>query len=74
MDGIPPLLAWLIAGWLLAGLFLGVLGGFAFVRRVDGGEQPKSWLYRMTLLVLYPVILLRAALWAMWEVMIGGAR
>jgi hypothetical protein len=72
MDGALEALA----AWLLASIFLGLAGGFKLIRRVESsnGQLPKTWLYWTTLIVLYPVILMRAAIWAMWEIMIGGAR
>ena len=76
MDGALTALQFAIAAWLLAGGFLGLLGGFNFIRRVESskGHEPKTWAYWATLIVLCPIILLRAAIWAMWAVAKDGAR
>jgi hypothetical protein len=65
-----------LAGWLAAAILVGLTGGFDFIRRVDlsNGPERKTPIYWLTLVILYPIILLRAAIWAMWETMKGGAR
>jgi hypothetical protein len=65
-----------LAGWLAAAILVGLTGGFDFIRRVDlsNGRERKTPIYWLTLIILYPIILLRAAIWAMWETMKGGAR
>lgn len=77
MDAVallPTALLYAVAGWCIAGCILGLLGGFETIRRVAAGKQIRTWQTRLTLVLLTPVILLRAALWTAWEVTIGGAR
>ena len=72
--------AWVIialclgAAWLAAGVIRGVAGGFDLIRRVEINKEVKTAKYWVTLLIVYPIILIRAAIWAMWKTMIGGAR
>jgi hypothetical protein len=66
MDDLLTALQFLLAGWVLAGIFLGLLGGFDLIRRTKAGEKQKTAAYWLTLSILYPVILLRAFLWALW--------
>jgi hypothetical protein len=64
-----------VAGaWLVAGVAVGMAGGFDLIRRTELNKEPKTAKYWLTLLIIYPTILVRAAIWAMWETMIGGAR
>ena len=76
MDYLITVLSPLIAGWLAAAILVGLTGGFSFIRRVElsNGQLRKTPIYWLTLIVLYPIILLRAGIWAMWETMKGGAR
>ena len=68
------ILALIGGAWLAAGMAVGTSGGFDLIRRIDLNKEPKTAKYWVTLLVIYPTILVRAALWAMWETVIGGAR
>jgi hypothetical protein len=73
MDGW--LIIALIGGaWLAAGVALGTAGGFDLIQRIDLNKEPKTAKYRFTLLIIYPTILVRAALRAMLETLTGGAR
>jgi hypothetical protein len=67
MDGTLTVLQLLLAAWIIAGLLLGSLGGFEFVRRASKGEEKKTTAYRVAWLVLYPIILLRAFVLAIWH-------
>jgi hypothetical protein len=62
------------AAWLVAGAVGGMAGGFELIRRIELNKEAKTAKYWVTLLVVYPIILIRAAIWAMRETMIGGAR
>ncbi len=76
MDYLITVVSPFLAGWLAAAIVVGLTGGFNFIRRVElsNGREPKTPIYWLTLVILYPIILLRAAIWAMWETMKGGAR
>ncbi len=58
MEGALVVLSYALAAWTLAGAFLGLLGGFNFIRRIEisNGYVAKTWVYWATLLVLYPII------------------
>jgi len=76
MDYLITVVSPFLAGWLAAAIVVGLTGGFNFIRRVElsNGREPNTPIYWLTLVILYPIILLRAAIWAMWETMKGGAR
>jgi hypothetical protein len=76
MDYLITVVSPFISGWLAAAIVVGLTGGFNFIRRVElsNGRERKTPIYWLTLIILYPIILLRAAIWAMWETMKGGAR
>ena len=76
MDYLITVVSPFLAGWLAAAIVVGLTGGFNFIRRVElsNGQLRKTPTYWLTLVILYPIILLRAAIWATWETMKGGAR
>jgi hypothetical protein len=76
MDYLITVVSPFIVGWLAAAILVGLTGGFNFIRRVElsNGQLRKTPTYWLTLIILYPIILLRAAIRAMWETTIGGAR
>jgi hypothetical protein len=76
MDYLITVVSPFLAGWLAAAIIVGLTGGFNFIRRVElsNGQLRKTPIYWLTLIILYPIILLRAAIRAMWETMKGGAR
>ena len=76
MDYLITVVSPFLAGWLAAATIVGLTGGFNFIHRVElsNGQLAKTPTYWLTLVILYPIVLLRAAIWAMWETMKGGAR
>jgi hypothetical protein len=76
MDDLLVAVSPILAGWLAGALFVALMGGFTLIRRVESSnvQIAKTPIYWLTLIILYPIILLRAAAKAMWEVMIGGTR
>jgi hypothetical protein len=62
------------AAWLFLGAVLGLAGGFAIIRAVEMGLEPKSRAYWLALVLLYPIILLRALVLAALQTCTGGAR
>jgi hypothetical protein len=75
MDLVPDAVWYVGAAWLGGGIILALLGGSSVINRVETGKEPKSATYRMTSIVLYPVILLQALILASWELLMrGGAR
>jgi hypothetical protein len=76
----PDMDAWMIitlfvgGAWLVAGVAVGMAGGFDLIRRIELSKELKTAKYWITLLVIYPTILVRAAFRAMLETITGGAR
>jgi hypothetical protein len=60
--------------WLVAAVAAGMAGGFDLIRHVELTKADKTPRYWLVLVVIYPMILVRAAILAFWQTMIGGAR
>ena len=74
MGEMLVILEYGVAGWFLAGFIFACLGGFRVIREAEAAATPKTASYWLSLFVLYPVILARAAMIAAFEIMRGGAR
>lgn len=74
MDGLWSIVLIGIVGWVLASGILAALGGFDFIASVEKGDSPRSVTFKISRFVLFPMIILAAAIIAMFEIFKGGAR